>query len=107
MQDVRRRIRDDWDVCVVLNDDRVVLGILRAEQLQDKDDDVVEDVMLPGPGTFRPHVPIDEIAHYMIHHELENSLVTTSDGRLVGVLRQKEAARVAHELMHGQDRGDK
>jgi Mg/Co/Ni transporter MgtE len=102
MQEVRDRIADEgWNVCVVVNDTRVVLGILRAEQLEKETTDVVEQVMSPGPGTFRPHVPIEEMAHYMTHHKLESSLITTSDGRLVGVLNQEDAARAAHELLQG------
>jgi Mg/Co/Ni transporter MgtE len=34
----------------------------------------------------------------MVQHDLENSPVTTSDGRLVGLLRRQDAARVASEL---------
>jgi Mg/Co/Ni transporter MgtE len=53
--------------------------------------------MRPGPSTFRPHVPIEEMAHFMVHHDLPSSPVTTSDGRLVGLLRREDAARVAVE----------
>lgn len=101
MQEVRDRVsREGWNVCVVVNDTRVVLGILRSEQLEGESTDTVEQVMRPGPTTFRPHAPIEEAAHYVIHHKLENCPITTSDGRLVGVLRQEDAARAAHELLH-------
>jgi CBS domain-containing protein len=84
-----------WDACVVVNDERVVLGLLRAEELRRGQDEPIEQVMRPGPSTFRPHVPIEELAHHMIHHDLPSSPVTTSDGRLVGLLRREDAARVA------------
>jgi CBS domain-containing protein len=54
--------------------------------------------MRPGPSTFRPHVPIEEMAAYMVEHELESSPVTTSDGRLVGLLRQTDAVAAAKRL---------
>jgi CBS domain-containing protein len=96
--EVRKRVRAaGWDACVVVNDERVVLGLLRAEQLQRGQDEPVEQVMRPGPSTFRPHVPIEEMAHFMVHHGLPSSPVTTSDGRLVGLLRREDAARVALE----------
>jgi CBS domain-containing protein len=91
-----------WDACVVVNDERVVLGLLRAEELRRGQDEPIEQVMRPGPSTFRPHVPIEELAHHMIHHDLPSSPVTTSDGRLVGLLRREDAARVALEQTRAQ-----
>ena len=96
--EVRNRVSAaGWDACVVVNDERVVFGLLRAEELDKGSDEPVKAVMRPGPSTFRPHVPIGEMAHYMIDHELESSPITTSDGRLVGLLTVDDAARVAHE----------
>jgi Mg/Co/Ni transporter MgtE len=101
--EVRERVRAaGWDACVVVNDPRVVLGLLRAEELQHGQDEPVEQVMRPGPSTFRPHVPIEELAHVMINHDLPTSPVTTSDGRLVGLLRREDAARVALEQTRGR-----
>jgi Mg/Co/Ni transporter MgtE len=95
---VRERVRAaGWDACVVVNDQRVVLGLLRAGELQRGQDEPIEQMMRPGPSTFRPHVLIEELAHFMIHHDLPSSPVTTSDGRLVGLLRREDAARVALE----------
>jgi Mg/Co/Ni transporter MgtE len=82
---------------VVVNEERVVLGLLRDEELRRDRDEPVEQIMRPGPSTFRPHVPIEELAHHMVHHDVPNSPVTTSDGRLVGLLRREDAARAALE----------
>ena len=101
--EVRARVRAaGWNACVVVNDERVVLGLLRAEELRRGQDESIERVMRPGPSTFRPHVPIQELAHHMIHHDLPASPVTTSDGRLVGLLRREDAARVALEQTRAQ-----
>jgi Mg/Co/Ni transporter MgtE len=95
---VRERVRAaGWDACVVVNEERVVLGLLRTGELELGRDEPVEQVMRPGPSTFRPHVPIEELAHHLIHHDLPSSPVTTSDGRLVGLLRREDAARAALE----------
>jgi Mg/Co/Ni transporter MgtE len=95
---VRERVRAaGWDTCVVVNDQRVVLGLLRAEELQRGQGEPIEQTMRPGPSTFRPHVLVEELAHFMIHHDLPSSPVTTSGGRLVGLLRREDAARVALE----------
>ena len=98
MRDVRERaVSAGSDACVVVNEERVVLGIVRAEDLEKGNDEPAEEMMRSGPSTFRPHVPISEMAHYMLHHDLASSPITTSDGRLVGLLTVEDAGRVAHE----------
>ncbi len=81
-----------WDACVVVNDERVVLGLLRAAELRRGHEESVERVMRPGPSTFRPHVSVDDIAKFLVAHDLPNSPITTSDGRLVGLLRREDVA---------------
>ncbi|HEX2042868.1 MAG TPA: CBS domain-containing protein [Acidimicrobiales bacterium] len=98
MAEVRQRVAAaGWDACVVVNDERVVFGLMRKNELGKGGDGPAKAAMRPGPSTFRPHVPIEEMAHYMIEHELPSSPITTSDGRLVGLLTVEDAARVAHE----------
>jgi Mg/Co/Ni transporter MgtE len=97
--EVRERVRAaGWDACVAVGDERVVLGLLRAGELDRGRDEVVEQVMRPGPSTFRPYVPIEEMAQYMVTHDLTSSPITSSDGRLIGLLRRDDAVHVAHEL---------
>jgi CBS domain-containing protein len=97
--DVAQRVRAaGWEVCVVVNAERVVMGLLRAKELGGPAGSRIEEVMRPGPSTFRPHVGIAEMAKYMTEHDLESSPITTSDGRLVGVLFREDAVRVAAGL---------
>jgi Mg/Co/Ni transporter MgtE len=91
-----------WEACVVVNAQQVVLGLLRAAELAAQPDLRIEQAMRPGPSTFRPFVSIQEIARLMTEHDLETSPITTSDGRLVGLLRREDAARVARELQKTQ-----
>lgn len=96
--EVRNRVRAaEWDACVVVNDERVVFGLLREAELDIEGNEPVAQVMRPGPSTFRPHVPIEEMAQFMVAHDLPTSPITSSDGRLIGVLRREDAVRVAHE----------
>jgi predicted transcriptional regulator len=89
--DVRERVRaHGWDSVVVVNEERVVLGLLRSAELDKDADLVIERAMRPGPSTFRPYVSLQEMAHFMVEHKLENTPITTSDGRLVGLLLQKD-----------------
>jgi Mg/Co/Ni transporter MgtE len=94
--DVRARARETGlDVAVVLDGERIVLGLLRAKQLEMDPDLAVEQAMRPGPSTFRPYVSMKEMADHMVEHSLENAPITTSDGKLVGVLLKSEAIRLA------------
>ncbi|HME67447.1 MAG TPA: hypothetical protein VKG61_21345, partial [Streptosporangiaceae bacterium] len=57
--DVRdRATAAGWDACVVVSQDRVVLGLLRAKELQADPQLLVERVMRPGPSTYRPFVSV-------------------------------------------------
>jgi CBS domain-containing protein len=104
LSDVRERVEaGEWDACVAVNEERVVLGLLRREELSGDGSLPIERAMRPGPSTFRPHVPIEEMAEHMVRHDLENAPVTTSDGRLVGLLLREDAIRAAHEMHAGGD----
>ena len=93
---VRDRVHAlDWDAVVVVNGERIVFGLLRATELALDGDQPISKAMRPGPSTFRPYVLAKEMAHSMVEHKLESSPVTTSDGRLVGLLLQKDVVAAA------------
>ena len=97
--DVRERAGSSaWDEVVVINVEKVVFGLLRSKELGKDPDLRIEQAMRPGPSTFRPYVGIKQMADYMTKHQLDSSPITTSDGRLVGLLLLKDAVRVAGEL---------
>jgi len=104
---VRDRVRaSGWDACVVMNSERVVFGLLRSKELDAaRPGQRIAEVMRPGPSTFRPHVFAQEMAERMKDHDLPNAPVTTSDGRLVGLLLRQDAAQAAlnehREHSHG------
>jgi CBS domain-containing protein len=90
--DVRDRVNAaGWDAVLVVNDQRVVLGLLRSKELAKDPDLLMEQAMRPGPSTYRPHVLIKELVEKMVEHKVENSPITTSDGKLVGLLLRAEA----------------
>jgi CBS domain-containing protein len=89
--DVRdRAVAAGWDACVVVSQDRVVLGLLRAKELDADPDLPVEQVMRPGPSTYRPFVSVQEMRRTMTERNVESSPVTTSDGKLVGLVRRQD-----------------
>lgn len=100
LQDRLGEVRDraqaaGWDVVVVIDDQRVVLGLLRSKQLEMDPKLTVEQAMRTGPSTFRPYVSTKEMADFMVGHDLDSAPITTSDGKLVGVLFRSEAVRLA------------
>jgi hypothetical protein len=86
-----------WDACVVVNKERIVLGLLREKELSSNPGAAVERVMRSGPTTFRPDVPVRKMAERMRERGARTVLVTTSDGRLVGLLYRDDAERLAGE----------
>jgi CBS domain-containing protein len=99
VQGVRdRAAAQGFDAAVVINEERVVLGLLRAEELDRGGEKLVEQGMRPAPSTYRPNVGVLAMAAVMVEHDLPNAPVTTSDGRLVGLLVREDLLRAAHEL---------
>jgi predicted transcriptional regulator len=89
--DVRDRVlAAGWDACVVVSQQRVVLGLLRAKELHADPDLVVERVMRPGPSTYRQYVTVEEMRQIMTERNMESSPVTTSNGKLVGLVRRPD-----------------
>ena len=76
------------ELCLVVNPGRIVLGLIRAEDLQGDDDRPVSEVMREGPSTMRPHVLVDELSSR--YQDQANRprwvIVTTSEGSLVGAV---------------------
>lgn len=94
--DVRDRARQSGlEIAVVVDRERIVLGLLRSKELEKDSTLTVEHAMRPGPSTFRPYVSIKEMADHMVEHRLESAPITTSDGKLVGVLLKADAIRLA------------
>ena len=104
--DVRERVRAaGWNACVVVNEQSVVLGLLREKELGGEPDLTIERAMRPGPSTFRTYVAIEEMADFMTQHDLVNAPITTSDGRLVGLLNRDDAQRVSSEVQRSKESG--
>lgn len=81
------------EVCVVVNDQNVVLGLVKSETPVADPQATVEQVMQSGPTTIRPRWPLDEAVSYMQGQELDHILVTTSDGQLIGLLYRGDVER--------------
>ena len=89
---VDRGVQDDGNPVIVLDVDRVVLGVVEPERLTANPATPVEEVMDPAPVTFRPNVRAGETPEYLTKQGVRHALVTTSDGVLIGLLRLQPAA---------------
>src|SRR5436305_6488563 len=69
----RRATAGGIQAAVVVNQEGVVLGLLRSKELAGEPEQLVERAMRPGPSTFRPYVAIAEMAHFMTEHGLESA----------------------------------
>jgi CBS domain-containing protein len=91
LADVQKRVRAaGWDTCIVVNEQRVVLGRLGRKALGSDTDASVEEAMTPGPSTVRPSIGVEDLLERMRERNLTSYLVTTPDGRLVGLVRRSE-----------------
>jgi Mg/Co/Ni transporter MgtE len=89
--EVQNRLRATHaNFCVVINDARIVLGLLRKDRWDGDAEQSVSHIMELGPATFRPHVTAKEMADHIRQKKLAVILVTTSGGRLIGALRQED-----------------
>jgi Mg/Co/Ni transporter MgtE len=97
LSEVQQRVRaSGGDACFVVNEQRIVLGRLGRTALRSTGDGSVEEAMTPGPSTIRPSARLQVIVARMRRQNLMSLPVTTSNGRLVGVLLREDAEQ-AHQ----------
>jgi CBS domain-containing protein len=90
----RARVRSsEWNRCVVLNDEHVVLGLLHEDALTRADQITAEAAMRIGPTTIRAHEDIPALLRRMHARQVASIVVTDPDGRLLGVLLRQDADR--------------
>jgi rhodanese-related sulfurtransferase len=97
LEDVKSRRRPNQDLCVVVNDRNIVLGVIEGETWDANPLARVVDVMQPGPRTLRPDMDPKNAQKILRQSGKLNAIVTTSDGELLGVIR---AAQKKSEKTH-------
>lgn len=90
--DVRIAVRaQGWDICAVLNDARVVLGLVHGDAWKAPHGTPVEAVMSNGPPTTRPSTFLDEMVERLQRRNTPGILISSSNGVLMGYLWKSEA----------------
>jgi CBS domain-containing protein len=99
LRDIAARMQATrWDLCAVLDDEQVLLGLVDAGVLRGEASITAEQVMQSGPTTIRPHLTLDDLAARL--KKRDHVLVTSSDGRFLGVLLRSDVERKMIEREH-------
>ena len=94
--DVRHRVGSDGGKpLIVVDAERVVLGLVNSDALAGDPAIPVEEVMDSAPVTFRPNIRAGEMPDYLKKQGVQHAIVTTSDGVLVGLLHLQPAHSTA------------
>jgi rhodanese-related sulfurtransferase len=80
----------DADVGIVVDERRVVLGVLRPETFGLPGETPVADVLQPGPSTFRPSLTVQELVDYFRTSHESRALITTHEGLWLGIVRRED-----------------
>ena len=87
LEDVKSRRRPNQDLCVVVNDRNIVMGVIQGETWDANPQARVVDVMQPGPRTLRPDLEPKDAQKMLKNYSAPVAIITTSDGELLGIIR--------------------
>jgi CBS domain-containing protein len=89
---VRARLQQDGEEgCIAVNDEGIVVGIVRPGRLNLDGDVMIEQIMKPGPTTVRASESLAALTDRMKRAHVRDILVTTPEGHLIGRLYCDEA----------------
>jgi Mg/Co/Ni transporter MgtE len=85
-----------YSFALVSSADGMLLGRVRSSELKDAaDGQAVGEIMELDPSTVRPHRGAGELAEHLAEQDLRWAIVTTPEGRLIGVAWREELERAA------------
>jgi CBS domain-containing protein len=88
---VQERMRGSpYGFALVVSSSGVLLGRLRRTALDGNSGALAGEAMEAGPSTVRPNVSAEKLAARLRERQLRTAIVTTPDGRLVGVVRTRD-----------------
>ena len=98
VSDVINRVREAGkEACIVTTEGAVVLGRIRIDRLDGDAKAFAEEVMESGPTTTRADTTLESILERLTGRNVDNILVATSDGRLVGTLHRSDVEQHLNE----------
>ncbi len=89
--DVRQAVeRSPYRFALVASEGGTLLGRLRRATLDADPAARAEELMEPGPTTTRPDTRLDALAERMKRHDLETFVISTPEGKLLGVVSRTD-----------------
>ena len=85
------------DVCIVTNDEGIVLGRLRRRALASDRGKAVHEVMESGPTTTRADDELEGLVERLHNADVRSMIITTPEGKLLGVVYREDAERYLGE----------
>ncbi len=85
------------DVCIVTNDEGIVLGRLRRRSLASDRGKAVHEVMESGPTTTRADDELEGLVQRLHNADVRSMIITSPEGRLLGVVYREDAERALGE----------
>jgi CBS domain-containing protein len=79
-----------YGFALVLAADRTLLGRLRRSVIKKAGGGSAEALMSPGPSTVRPDLTVDELRERLDEKDLKTAIVSTPEGRLIGVVPRSD-----------------
>src|SRR5262249_37671152 len=86
-EDVKSRRRPNQDLCVVVNDRNIVLGVIQGETWDANPQSRIADAMQPSPRTLRPDWGPRDAQRLRRNYHEPAGLWTTSNRQLLGIIR--------------------
>jgi len=83
-----------YPFALVTSGDGTLLGRAPASALDPTSERPGWDVAQPGPKTFRPHVEAEKVVEVLAEKGYRWAIVTTPEGRLLGVASRKDLERL-------------
>jgi CBS domain-containing protein len=89
--------RSPYPFALVTGPRDVLLGRVPRSTLRDAPDGPVGEIMQLGPATVRPHRSAHDAADRLAKKDLRWAIVTTPEGRLLGVASREDLERAASD----------
>ena len=87
--DIRLRLEQaGFAVCPVLSHEGVLLGVIDRARGSADPATPAGAVMDPGPAAVRPSISVDSAVKQLARQKAGEMLVTSSDGKLIGIFRR-------------------
>ena len=97
VEEIRERVdASPYGFALVTTAGGVLLGRLCASAMRTAPPAATaESVMEPGPSTVRPDTPARDLAERLAQRDLDTAIVSTPEGRLLGVVRRTDLETAA------------